>query len=82
MCVHVAHLRCTEILAAMSRLCPSHTAPPLCLVLVRSLKGAWGPLLWSAALGAANLEGSMAKMEYDEARSLLGASLVVLHSPG
>ena len=46
---------------------------PLCLVLVRSL---W----WSAALGAANLEGSMAKMEYDEARSLPGASLVVLRS--
>lgn len=56
---------------------------PLCLVLVRSLKVALGPLWWSAVLGAANLEGSMAKMEYDEARSPLGDSLVVLlHSRG
>lgn len=55
---------------------------PLCLVLVLSLKVARGPLQWNAALGAAYLEGSMAKMEYDEARCPLGASLVVLHSRG
>lgn len=59
----------------------SHSSS-LCLVLLRSLKVAWGPLWWSVVLGAANLEGSLAKMEYDEARSLLEASLVVLHSWG
>lgn len=53
---------------------------PLCLVLIRSLNVAWGLLWWSAVLGAANLQGSMAKTEYDEARSPLGASLVVLQS--
>lgn len=59
----------------------SHSSP-LCLVLVLSLKVARGPLWWSAVPGAAYLEGSMAKMEYDEARSPLGASLVALHSLG
>lgn len=56
--------------------------PPLCLVLVLGLKVAWGPLWWSAVLGAAYLEGSMAKIEYDEARSLPGASLVAVSSRG
>lgn len=59
----------------------SHSSA-LCLVLVRSLNVAWGLLWWSAVLGAAYLEGSMAKMENDEARSPPGVSLVVLHSWG
>lgn len=83
MCVHVALLRCTEIVAAYEPALSESHSSSLCLVLVLSLKVAWGPLWWwSAAPGAAYLEGSMAKMEYDEARSPPGASLVVLRSLG
>lgn len=39
-------------------------------------------LRWSAVFWEAYLEGSMAKIENDEARSLLGVSLVVLRNQG
>lgn len=51
---------------------------PLCLLLGRSLKVPRGPV-WRSAV---YLEGSMAKIEYDEAKSLPGASLVASHSRG
>lgn len=83
MCVHAALLGCTEIFCSYEPTLSEAHSSPLCLVLVRSLEVALGPPpWWSAALGAANLEGSMAKMEYDEARSPLGDCLVVLHSRG
>lgn len=55
---------------------------PLCPVLVLSLKVAWGPAGRNTALGVVCLEGSVAKMGHDEARSPLGAPRVELHSRG
>lgn len=82
MCVLAALLQVRRDLSSYEPALSESHSSLLCLALVRSLKVAWGPLWWSAVLGAANLEGSMAKMEYDEARSPLGASLVVLRSRG
>lgn len=83
MCVHVALLKARRDLSSYEPALSESHSSPLCLALVLSLKVARGPLWWSAALGGtAYLEGSMAKMEYDEARCPPGASLVVLRSRG
>lgn len=76
MCVHVAlHPWVRRGLSSYEpALLESHSSS-LCLVRVRSLTLACGLLLLY-------LGGRMAKMEYDGARCLLGASLVVPHSPG
>lgn len=59
----------------------SHSSP-LCPLPVLSLKAARGPVGWNTALGVVCLEGSMAKIGRDEARSLPGAPRVELHNRG
>lgn len=59
----------------------SHSSP-LCPLLVLSLKAARGPAGRNTALGVVCLEGSMAKIGRDEARSLPGAPRVELHNRG
>lgn len=82
MCIHVALLKTHQELSSYELAFSESRSSPLCLVLVRSLKVGRGPLWWSMVFWAAYLEGSMAKIEYDEGGSPLGASLAVLRNQG